>query len=337
VVDLKNKIQTAISKFDLNLQNKTVLTEAATGNYVVTPIIAAVSGASKVYAFTNNSKYGTTEEVARQTSNVSEQLGVASQIEVITCLDDISLNSIDILTNTGFLRPINKHIINQLSSNCVIPLMWETWEFRERDLDLDRCRERKIKVYGTNEDDERLRTKDYIGLMVVKFLSQHKLSPSNTNVLVLGCDYFNKYVENALNLSGYKNTILNSYETKVDASKFDAIVLLEHYKNQLLIGKGAFIEVENIPDKTKVIHICGNVDFSSAQFQYIPDEPAPFGYMSYTVDNMGDHVVIDLHAAGFKVAEGMLEANKLKLEGQKYKTFMETHYPAMAFEESKYW
>ena len=43
-----------IKKFELDLTDKAVLTEAATGNYVVIPVIAAVAGAKKVYALTKN-------------------------------------------------------------------------------------------------------------------------------------------------------------------------------------------------------------------------------------------------------------------------------------------
>ena len=44
-------IKNSIEKFELNIKDKIVLTEAATGNFVVTPIIAALAGAN-VYAIT---------------------------------------------------------------------------------------------------------------------------------------------------------------------------------------------------------------------------------------------------------------------------------------------
>ena len=77
--DLKSKILQAIDKFNLNLNGKVVLTEAATGNYVVTPVIAAKAGA-KVYAFTKNSKYGTVEDVKSQTLSLAEELHVEQKL-----------------------------------------------------------------------------------------------------------------------------------------------------------------------------------------------------------------------------------------------------------------
>ena len=45
---LKDKIESIVDDLKLDLKGKVVLTEAATGAYVVTPIIAAVAGAIHV-------------------------------------------------------------------------------------------------------------------------------------------------------------------------------------------------------------------------------------------------------------------------------------------------
>jgi hypothetical protein len=40
---IKNKIEDAVSRLNLDLSGKVVLTEAATGAYIVTPVIAALA------------------------------------------------------------------------------------------------------------------------------------------------------------------------------------------------------------------------------------------------------------------------------------------------------
>ena len=55
-MDISKKIDQTINKLKLDLKGKIVLTEAATGPYCTTPIIAALAGA-KVFAFTKNTKY----------------------------------------------------------------------------------------------------------------------------------------------------------------------------------------------------------------------------------------------------------------------------------------
>lgn len=72
---MKRKILNAVQKFGLDMRGKTVLTEAATGNYVVTSVIAACAGAN-VLAYTKDSSYGSEEETTRQTSLLASILSV---------------------------------------------------------------------------------------------------------------------------------------------------------------------------------------------------------------------------------------------------------------------
>jgi len=331
------KIVNAIAKFKLNLKNKIVITEAATGNYVVTPIIAALAGA-EVYAFTKSSRFGTTDEVVYQTNYLSKKLNISHKIHIVNELNNSMLSNADILTNTGFLRPINKNIIENLNNKCVIPLMWEPWEFREEDIDLEACIEKGIKVYGTNESDFRLRTIEYIGFTILYFLLQFKLSPFSAKVLLVGCNKFVNPVKNVLLKNNYEVEIVSIYQNKINTKEYNAIILLEHQNDILLIGsQNSFINKNDISSNQVVIHICGNVDFTNSKFIKIPEKPARFGYMSFTTDYIDNMAVIDLHTAGLKVAEGMLKAKHLGLQGLKYKNFMESNYPALAFKNEKYW
>lgn len=339
---MKNKIIKSLEKFNLNLNGKTVLTESATGNYVVTPIIAALAGA-KVLAFTKNSRYGTVKEVYNQTYDLAKKLGVKNNIQIITDTSNINHENIDIVTNTGFLRPINDELIGKLSSNCVIPLMLEPWEYRAGDVDIESCIKKGIKVYGTNESDPRLMTMEYIGLIVLYFLLEQKFSPYSSNVLLIGNEEFTEPARKILKNNNYNfSEILNYYKKldKTEIDKYNVIVLLEHKREQLLIGNSnnnAFINYNWINDEVFVLHIAGLVDFNNATFNFLPPKPAPFGYMSYTTDFIDNKAVIDLHTAGLKVAEGMIEANKLNLNDIYYKKYMENNFPALAFDNKKYW
>ena len=334
---IENKIISSIKKFKLDLKGKIVLTEAATGNYVVTPVIAALSGAT-VFALTKNSKYGSTEYVRDQTYKLAKKAGVSSRINIINNIDDIDLEEIDILTNTGFLRPINRKKIKRLSPRCVIPLMWEPWEYRSADLDIEACLERGIKVYGTNESHKYLRTLEYIGYVTLYLLLDNKLSPKSSHILLIGCKRFVEPVSKILRLNNYTTSEITDYTRPASVDEADAIIVLEHERKNLIIGNtDAFIKVSSIRNDQMVIHICGNVSFKGAKFRYVPEKPKPFGYMSFTADYIDIQAVIDLHTAGLKVAEGMLKANKLFLSGKDYKVFMETNYPALSFDEPKFW
>ncbi|MBC7086815.1 MAG: hypothetical protein H5T43_10775, partial [Methanomethylovorans sp.] len=299
--ELAEAIRYAIFKFDLNLDNQIILTEAATGHYSATAIIAALAGAKKVYAYTRNSSYGSVEDVQKQTNQLAEILQVSTKIEIITCKESIDLKTINIVTNTGFLRPLNRDFIKLLSPFCVIPLMWEPWEFRKNELDLDACSEYGIKVYGTNEEDKRLRTKEYLGWMVLKLLLEVQQTPLNSKVLVLGSLMFTSEVDKILKQNNYSYTIVHKYDHFLDIHDYTSIIVLEHQDNILLVGAEGFIRTQDIKPSVKIIHICGNVDFSELKQKDRLPSPAPFGYMTYTVDYIGAHVVVDLHTAGLKV------------------------------------
>jgi len=333
-------IKNSIKKFSLDLSDRIVLTEAATGNYVVTPIIAAAANAKIVYAFTKNSEYGSIDEVKKQTYSLAKELSVENKIMVVDRLDTIPFEDIHILTNTGFLRPINSDIISKLSQNCVIPLMYEPWEFRPGEIDLEACYRKGIKVYGTNENDERLKLFDYLGLNVIYILLGEGIFPIDHKIILIGCEKFVYPVFNILSQCGYKVDFITKYENSHFALQdYDAIIILEHIRNILIIGEKnkAFIDKNQISEDTIVIHISGNVDFNNVNFKYIPETIKPFSYMSIRADYLSPKAVIDLHTAGLKVAEGMLKANEMGLKGEDYKRFMEKNYPALSFEDPKLW
>ena len=83
---LTDLMRSAIERCNLDLSGLTVLTEAATGAYVVTPVIAAMAGARRVLAVTQSTRYGTVDEVRSATLELARHAGVADRIgiEIVT-------------------------------------------------------------------------------------------------------------------------------------------------------------------------------------------------------------------------------------------------------------
>src|SRR5688572_485254 len=104
---IKNKIEDAVSRLNLDLEGKVVLTEAATGAYIVTPVIAALAGA-EVYAFTKDTRYRSVEEVKKQTHALAAMFGDRDlNLTIIDKLTPEIIGKADIITNSGHLRPLN--------------------------------------------------------------------------------------------------------------------------------------------------------------------------------------------------------------------------------------
>ena len=68
---LIDKLARQVRALELDLRGKTVLTEAASGAYIVTPILAAIAGA-KVFAFSKTTRYGKVEEIFSNTSALAD-------------------------------------------------------------------------------------------------------------------------------------------------------------------------------------------------------------------------------------------------------------------------
>jgi len=163
-------IEAAVDGCRLDLTGKIVLTEAACGAYVVTPILAACAGAERVYATTKSTAHGTFEEVVAQTLGVAELAGVRDRIEIVTGRSSAIVSHADIITNSGHVRPIDREMIGWMKPSAVVSLMFEAWEFRPGDVDLRACRDRGIRVGATNERHPDVDVFSFLGPMAVKLL-----------------------------------------------------------------------------------------------------------------------------------------------------------------------
>src|SRR5262245_19813140 len=109
----------AVERCRIDLRGATVFTEAATGAYAVTPVLAALAGANRVYALTRSTAYGTVEEVASQTKALAEAVGAGNRIEIITEKHPDLLAKSDVVTNSGHVRPIDSRTVGWMKPGSV--------------------------------------------------------------------------------------------------------------------------------------------------------------------------------------------------------------------------
>jgi hypothetical protein len=81
---LLNLMRGEIGRCQLDLSEMVVFTEAASGAWVVTPVLAALAGAKQVFALTQSSRYGTMEDIARLTTDLARLAAVSDRIEIIS-------------------------------------------------------------------------------------------------------------------------------------------------------------------------------------------------------------------------------------------------------------
>lgn len=343
-------LRKCIQDFGLNLSGLVVFTEAATGPYLYSPILTALAGAAKVYAIGGNSRFGDREYVRQQTLKAASRRGVADEVQVVFEKTKDEIQQSDIITNTGFVRPINRQVISWLKPTAVVPLMWETWEFRDSDLDLQACRDFGIVVMGTDEAKPPLSMHRYSGFMAMKLLFELGLEGYKTKVLFLGGrqslggSIYRHFTQIGVEITWFSNSEKESLPyTQLsghfwqNGSEYDAIILAEHADNTCLLGKNGLLTYEQIHQVNPAICIgviAGNIDIEGLKYSglhFFPKELYPFGYMSYQPYYLGPLPVLELYAAGLKVAEAMARGRLKGMTIEKTKEYALKNSPAMDF------
>ena len=301
-----------LKKFGLDLTGRTVFTEAASNAFLWTPIMAALAGAEQVFAVSGSSKYGSFEEICNETMRHARNLNVEDRIVITRDKDQRQIAQADIVTNLGFVRPLDKQFVDSLNPGAVICLMWEPWEFRSGEIDLAACDRRGIPVLGTNERDPRLQTYRYVAMTVIKLLLEHEIEIFDTDLLILGSGHFVGLTAHALTGLGARVYL---DETDLPGPP-DCVVCLEHHNHDCLIGDDGVFRLADCDGLPLILHICGNVDSDCVKkhgSRLVPPIPATCGFMSFTTGHVGPKPVIDLHAAGLKVGQAWLEQDKNEL------------------------
>lgn len=328
----KKLIERAIRDLSLDLRGLVVLTEAATGYYSLTSMIAALAGAKRVYLLTRDSRYGKASDIKNGIMKLAHSWGVGSKVFVLPSREDKRIREADIVTNLGFVRPLDRVFLSRLNPRVVIPLMWETWEFRPDELDLPECRRLNIPVLGTNEGHDLLCTFEYIGYVAMKALLVSGVEIFLSRIVVLGDNKFGTTIVSKLRNAGAEVTYIDPKDrniclkSRAALKNADALVIADHCNGGLLIGsKGAIRpkELYKINRGLTIIHICGDIDpkgVRAAGLNLFPDKIASAGYMSLTTDYAGPKPLVYLHAAGLKVAQEMAVARKHISDASKVET-----------------
>lgn len=329
---MRNRAATheVLRNFELNLDGLNIYTEAASGHYIYGPILAALAGARHVTAQVRDTRFGLAKNIIASTEKLASSYGVGGVVECVDQRVHSRLADADIVTNSGHVRPIDRDLLDVLKPTAVIPLMWETWEFREHELDLERCKELGILVLGTDESVSPCDMRSFIGLSGLKLLME--LDYDGGDVLLLGNTHLlGMTLANAIRSLGagvtwfaddpaadFPYADLRKY-FNAHGENYSHLFVAEHKNRALLLGDTGILEFNNIAEVNEALSIavmCGNIDaegLARSGLKYAPKAIAPFGFMSYQPAMLGPRPVMTLYAGGLKVGEQMARA---RLQGQ---------------------
>ncbi len=317
-VRLRTLMKLALADTGLDMSGMTVLTEAATGAYAVTPVLAAMAGAKHVYAFTKSGRHGTASDAKRETLELAAPLGVADRIEILGTISPEVLHSVDMLTNSGHLRPLTAELIAQLRDDAVIALMFEAWEFRHEDLDIEACARRKIPVVGVNERHPAVDVFSFLGPLAVKQLHDCGLAVLGNRIGLLCDNDFLAPVQNGLQRLGANVEAFNSVAA-VHPGAWDAFVVALRPADSPRVGQGEAAHLAACaPAGAIVVQFWGDIDRAALQANGLavwPMQPVGQGHMGILLSEIGPEPIVRLQTGGLRAAEWVRRGGALTRDG----------------------
>lgn len=332
---LIDKLQARVRVLDLDLSGKVVLTEAATGAYVVTPVLAALAGA-KVYAYVKDTRYGTKADAIDATKKVLAHW--QGDLPEITFLDELSpdvIASADVITNSGHLRPLNEAVLRYAKNDLVIPLMYEAWEWRNADMDLSYIRKRGFRLGATNERHPDVDVFNFLGDMAIRQILDAGLCLYDNKFVLICNNDFGPFIAKVLSkvcgglgvIDVPANRHAYNFENVHWIGDFPAVNIPDSYRDAEAVIFTAYpfttswIGNNGEPMAAKqfkknfrhavLLRYAGDMDtdaLTEKGMRYFPQQVCP-GHMGVLPSSIGYEPVIRLQAGGLKAAEAMLSGN----------------------------
>ncbi len=313
---IRRIISDSITLLNLDLKGCRVLTEVGSNFFMFTPIIALMANADKVYAWTRDSRFGMGEEIIRECKELIAQFGLVGDIEFACNERPIHhIGSANLVTNLGFVRPLDSDFLEKLPGNCVVAGMCEAWELRPRDLDLEFCKKKGIEVAGTWENHPDLKIFDGCGHLAIKMAQEAGFEVYQNNIIVWSDDHFGDVISEAFKIFGARQVIKtnNVHELVRIIADIDFIFFCDYNEQRKIIGTGGFINIAGLQRINKglgFIHLYGDIDFMSAKelgLRIYPEKIGQPSIMTFTLAHLGPGLIINLHTAGLKVGECLLK------------------------------
>jgi len=309
---IKNEIDKAIQDLQLKLDGLTILTETASNIYFLAPIIALAAGARKVYALSSTTKYGQFNDIAKRTFKIAENLNLLdSRLEIIKKEHFKAYDEIDIVTNLGHVRPLDKTVLPKFRSGTIISYMYEAWEYRPADLDLKLCQKNNLSVYGINEEHPLVNCFAEAGLIGLRLIFDSKISLLNAKIAVVSRDKFGREIVKSIRK--FNNTVVLIDDFTKNFAKnlkdLDLLVISDYNYLKTIIGDQGIIRPQNLKlqsPNVKILQYCGHnrlADIKKMHIPIYPDTELEPQRMFLTLGDISYRSIVRLYTAGLKVGE----------------------------------
>lgn len=313
---LLDSMSRRIGILELDLGGRAVVTEAATGAYATTAVIAALAGAKVNACARDTASHGTAREAIEATRALARLAGVEDRITFSFGVPDEVLWRCDILTNSGRIRPITATHVRLMPKSAVIALMFEAWEFRDGDIDRNACRDRGIRIVAVNERHPDVAVFPFLGPLCVLQLSEAGLDVPGCAVAVLCDNPFAPHLLEGLDHAGARATLFLNPEA-LSAGPWHAVVLALTPDGAPL-GAADLSAIAARAPGALVTQFWGDVDRKAASalaIRIAPSTAPAAGHMGILLNRLGHEPIVRLQAGGLKAAEIVLSGRELESGG----------------------
>ena len=326
-------IEDVVGDLDLDMTGMRVATEAASGAFAAAPLIAARAGAD-VIAVGRDSQYGKLSDVQERIHRLGDRLGIR---RTIACTDDRlddRLRGADVVTNSGFLRPLDAALLSHIGAQTVVAYMCEAWEARPGDVNADYCRGAGIPVYFSDEDGWGMGVFSMCGTLAVKLCLEAGCQVVANRIAVLSSDRFGPVISRRLRDCGaHVELLLGPMYEGLGEQAWDAVVVAEYRADETIAGSSVPIETlrQALAPGGAVIQFAGSNDtdaLASADLSVYPPGRLPPHRMARTLAHLGPLPVVRLSAIGLKVGWAACEARRRGLARGELDRFVLDHSPA---------
>ena len=296
----------------VDLTGAVVLTEAATGPYVVTPVLAALAGAERVHAVTRTTRHGTVADVLAATTDLAERAGVAARIAVHEELTADLAGTATVVTNSGHLRPLDRRLIGWLRQDAVVPLMFESWEIDlgRDDVDLDALRARGVRFAGTNERNPAVGVFGFLGPMAVRLLTDAAVAVRGSRLVVLCDNPFRPFLVDGLTAAGAVVTAAERLADVELGEEVDAVLVALRPTGQPVLDAADAGRIAREAPTAVLAQFWGDLPRDDCDRLGVPVTPAvapAAGHMGVLPSAVGPDPIVRLQTGGLKVAEVLLK------------------------------
>jgi hypothetical protein len=169
-------------------------------------------------------------------------------------------------------------------------------------------------VAGTNERDPRLQTFRFVGMLALKLLLELEVEVFLSKLVLVSSDPFKTPVAEVLQAAGAEvlpvdiraGGDLRARSVIEACGGADALVVAEHRDRRAVVGGETGIPLD-VLDGAAVAHIAGAIEDPEDRLRKNPPGFVEPGRMTVTTDALGPRPVIDLHAAGLRVGQALVE------------------------------